>query len=107
MTRFDDREPRYRSIIAMLYNKSMMNYQQIITIESGKRGGHPCIRGMRIAISDVLGWLATGMSHQEIIGDFPELPEDDIRACVAIARLRNHSIISPEAARMMLPETTI
>ncbi|HEX5316483.1 MAG TPA: DUF433 domain-containing protein, partial [Candidatus Kapabacteria bacterium] len=50
-----------------------MNYQNLITIEPGKRGGRPCIRGMRIAVSDVLGWLAAGMSHQEILTDFPEL----------------------------------
>ena len=60
----------------------VMNYKSIITIESGKRGGRPCIRGMRIAVTDVLGWLAAGMSHEEIMGDFPELPDEDIRACI-------------------------
>ena len=60
-----------------------MNYQDIITIEPGKRGGRPTIRGMRIAVADVLGWLAAGMSHQEILSDYPELTEDDIRACLA------------------------
>lgn len=62
-----------------------MNYQSIITIEAGKRGGRPCIRRMRIAVSDVLGWLAAGMSHEQILADFPELTEDDIRACLAYA----------------------
>ena len=62
-----------------------MNYKTIITIEPGKRGGRPCIRGMRIAVSDVLGWLAAGMSHKEILNDFPELTEEDIRACLGFA----------------------
>ena len=60
-----------------------MDYRDIITIESGKRGGRPCVRGLRIAVADVLGWLAAGMSHDEIRSDYPELTEDDIRACLA------------------------
>ena len=69
-----------------------MNYLDIITVEPGKRGGRACIRGMRIAVADVLGWLAAGMSHAEIISDYPELTEDDIRACLAYAadRERRH-----------------
>ncbi|WP_373540092.1 DUF433 domain-containing protein [Chamaesiphon sp.] len=59
-----------------------MIYQKIITIESGKRGGKPCIRRMRISVYDVLGWLAAGMSQAEIIDDFPELTAEDIRACL-------------------------
>ena len=55
-----------------------MSYQHLITIEPGKRGGRPTIRGMLIAVSDVLGWLAAGMTHGEIISDYPELTEDDI-----------------------------
>jgi uncharacterized protein (DUF433 family) len=62
-----------------------MDYRQHITIEAGKRGGPPCVRGMRIAVADVLGWLAEGLSHAEIIEDFPELTEDDIRAVLAFA----------------------
>ena len=62
-----------------------MNYQDLITIEPGKRGGRPCLRRMRIAVADVLGWLATGMSHQEILSDYPELTEADICACLAFA----------------------
>ena len=58
-----------------------MTYQDIITIEPGKRGG----RHMRIEVSDVLGWLAAGMTHAEILGEYPELTEDDIRACLAYA----------------------
>jgi uncharacterized protein (DUF433 family) len=59
-----------------------MSYRNIITIEPGKRGGKPCIRRMRITVYDVLGWLAAGMSHAEILDDFPELTEEDIRACL-------------------------
>jgi uncharacterized protein (DUF433 family) len=62
-----------------------MNWRNIITIEAGKRGGKPCIRGIRITVGDVLGWLAAGMSHQEIIEDYPDLTEEDIRACLAYA----------------------
>lgn len=68
------------------------SYQKIITIEPGKRGGKPIIRGMRITVGDVLGWLASGMSHQEIIEDFPELTEEDILACLAFAADRENSI---------------
>jgi uncharacterized protein (DUF433 family) len=68
----------------------MMNYQERITIESRKRGGQPCIRGMRITVGDVLGWLAAGMTHAEIIADFPELTEEDIRASLAFAADREH-----------------
>jgi len=71
-----------------------MNYQDIITIEPGKRGGRPCVRGMRIAVADVLGWLATGMSHAEILGDYPELTEDDIRACLAYAADRERRVLT-------------
>jgi uncharacterized protein (DUF433 family) len=62
-----------------------VNYQSIITIQPGKRGGWPCIRRMRIAVADVLGWLAARMPHQEILSDYPELTEEDIRACLAYA----------------------
>ena len=63
----------------------MIDYRQRITIEPGKRGGQALVRGMRIAVADVLGWLAEGMSHEEILQDFPELTEDDIRAVLAYA----------------------
>ena len=62
-----------------------MNYRDIITIEPGKRGGKPCIRGMRITVYDVLDYLASGMSLNEILDDFPYLTETDIRACLAYA----------------------
>jgi len=64
-----------------------VGYRDIITQEPGKRGGRPCIRGMRIAVADILGWLASGMSHAEILTDYPELTEDDIRAAQIIRRL--------------------
>ena len=62
-----------------------MNYQDVITIEPDKRGGKPCIRGMRITVYDVLDYLASGMTIEEIINDFPYLNEADIRACLAYA----------------------
>jgi len=71
-----------------------MNYQDLITIEAGKRGGRPCIRGMRITVADVLGWLAAGMSQAEILADYPELTESDIRACLAYAADRERRAIA-------------
>ncbi len=63
----------------------MIDWRDRITIEPGKRGGRPCVRGMRIAAEDVLGWLAEGMTHAQIIADFPELTEEDILAVLAYA----------------------
>ena len=71
-----------------------MNYKNVITIEPGKRGGRPCVRGMRVAVSDVLGWLAAGMSHEQILSDYPELTEDDIRACLAYAADRERRVLT-------------
>ena len=71
-----------------------MTYQDIITIESGKRGGRPTVRGMRIAVADVLGWLAAGLSHEQIVADYPELTEDDIRACLAYAADRERRLVT-------------
>lgn len=71
-----------------------MDYRDIITIRPGMRGGRPCVRGMRIAVSDVLGWLAAGMSHEQILNDFPELNEDDIRACLAYAADRERRLLT-------------
>jgi uncharacterized protein (DUF433 family) len=62
-----------------------MDYSQIITMEPGKRSGKPCIRGLRMTVGDVLGYLASGMTHTEILSDFPYLTEEDIRACLAFA----------------------
>ena len=69
-----------------------MDYRRIITIEPGKRGGKPCIRGLRITVTDVLEYLAGGMTIPEILADFPELTEEDIRACVAFAADRERKL---------------
>jgi uncharacterized protein (DUF433 family) len=74
-----------------------MNYRDIITVEPGKRSGKPCIRGMRITVSDVLEYLASGMSAAEIIEDFPELTDEDIRACLAFAAEREKRLIAAVA----------
>ena len=66
-----------------------MSDRDIIMIEPDKRGGKPCIRGMRITVYDVLGWLASGMSITQIIDDFPELTEEDIKACLEFATDHN------------------
>jgi uncharacterized protein (DUF433 family) len=71
---------------------NISNYQNRITIESGKRGGKPCIRSMRITTYDILDWLASGMSEAEILEDYPELTADDIRACLAFAADREHQL---------------
>jgi len=62
-----------------------MDYRQIITLEPGKRGGKPCIRGMRITVQDILGWLASGMTITEILGEYDELTENDIYAALSYA----------------------
>lgn len=69
-----------------------MKLSERITLEAGKRGGKPCIRGMRIAVADVLGWLGAGMSHQEILEDFPELEAADILACLQFAAHREQQM---------------
>lgn len=69
-----------------------MPYSDIITIEPGKRGGKPCIRGLRITVYDVLDYLASGMSHADVLRDFPYLTEDDIRACLAFAADRERKL---------------
>ena len=71
-----------------------MKYRDIITIEPGKRGGKPCIRGLRITVYDVLEYLASGMSEDQILSDFPDLERDDIRACLAFAADRERRFVS-------------
>jgi uncharacterized protein (DUF433 family) len=71
-----------------------INYQDGIAIEPDKRGGKPCIRDMRITVCDVLEYLASGMSEQEIIDDFPDLTQEDIRACLAFAADRERKLVS-------------
>ncbi len=75
-----------------------MSYRDRITLEPGKRGGRPCIRSMRITVYDVLGWLAAGMSQDEIVADFPELTPEDIQACLELAADREHLLTSFQAA---------
>ena len=70
------------------------DYSKIITIEPGKRGGKPCIRGMRITVYEVLEYLASGMSEDEILSDFPDLTRDDIRACLSFAADRERRLVS-------------
>ena len=69
-----------------------MDYSKIITIEPGKRSGKPCIRGMRMTVTDVLEYLAGGMSHEQLLADFPDLTEEDIRACLAFAADRERKL---------------
>ena len=69
-----------------------MNYQDYITIEPDKRGGKPCIRGMRITVYDVLDYLASDMTEGEILEDFPDLTHEDIRACLAFAADRERKL---------------
>ena len=70
------------------------DYSKIITVEPGKRGGKPCIRGLRITVYDVLEYLASGMSEDEILSDFPDLRQEDIRACLAFAADRERRLVS-------------
>lgn len=74
-----------------------MNYQNRITIEPNKRSGKPCIRGMRITVYDVLSYLASGMTHQEILEDFPYLTQEDILACLQYAADREHQSLVVQA----------
>lgn len=69
-----------------------MNYHDFITIEADKRGGKPCVRGLRITVYDVLDYLASDMTEAEILEDFPDLTHDDIRACLAFAADRERKL---------------
>ena len=71
-----------------------MTYQNIITLMPGKRGGRPCVRTTRIGVGDVLGRLSAGMSHAQIISDYPELNEGDIHACLAYAADRERRVLT-------------
>ncbi|MBS1873901.1 MAG: DUF433 domain-containing protein [Acidobacteria bacterium] len=74
-----------------------MDYSQIITIEPGKMGGKPCVRGLRITVYDVLDYMASGMSEAEILDDFPDLTASDLRACLAFAADRERRLVSVPA----------
>ena len=69
-----------------------MDYRQIITMDAGKMSGKPCIRGLRITVYDVLDYLASGMSAEQILADFPDLTAGDIRACLAFAANRERAL---------------
>lgn len=69
-----------------------MDYREIITIEPGKRSGKPCIRGTRMTVTDILEYLAGGMTPAEVLAEFPDLTADDIRACLAFAADRERSL---------------
>jgi uncharacterized protein (DUF433 family) len=71
-----------------------MNYQDFITIEPDKRSGKPCIRGLRITVYDVLDYLASGMTEDEILEDFPDLTKEDIKACLAFAADRERKLVT-------------
>ena len=75
-----------------------MEYRDRITIEPGKRGGKPCIRGLRITVYDVLEYLAGGMSEKDIVREFPDLTVDDVRACLAFAADRERRLVTFPAA---------
>jgi len=78
-------------MMAFCYH-SAMDYSKIITIEPGKRSGKPCIRGMRMTVTDVLEYLAGGMTEEEILAEFPDLTAEDIRACLAFAADRERKL---------------
>ena len=71
-----------------------MDYRDVITIEPGKRGGKPTVRGLRITVYDVLEYLAGGMSEEQILKDFPDLTKEDIKACLEFAADRERKMVS-------------
>jgi uncharacterized protein (DUF433 family) len=75
----------------------MVDYRKIITIEPDKRGGKPCVRGLRITVYDILDYLASGMKPEEILADFPDLTSEDIQACLAFAADRERRVMSRSA----------
>ena len=80
----------------MVANTFFMNYRDYITIEPNKRSGKPCVRGLRITVYEVLEYLASEMTEEEILHDFPDLTHEDLKACIAFAADRERRL-------MMLP----
>lgn len=76
-----------------------MNYHDYITIDPAKRGGQPCVRGLRITVYEVLDYLASDMTEEEILADFPDLTHEDLKACIAFAaeRERRLQMVPPAA----------
>lgn len=70
-----------------------MDYHRLITIDPERRSGKPCVRDTRMTVGDVLGYLTAGLSHQEIVEEFPNITEEDIRACLAFAADRERRIV--------------
>jgi len=88
-----------RSFAALIFAVSQatlhsMDWKSRITIDPEKRGGKPCIRGLRMTVYDVLEYLASGMSEEDILKDFPDLTREDIRACLAFAADRERKLVS-------------
>ncbi|HXQ33515.1 MAG TPA: DUF433 domain-containing protein [Anaerolineales bacterium] len=75
-----------------------MNYQDYITIDPNKRGGKPCVRGLRITVYEVLEYLASDMTETEILADFPDLTREDLKACIAFAADRERKLMTVPAA---------
>ena len=75
-----------------------MNYKDFITIDPDKRGGKPCVRGLRITVYEVLEYLASDMSEDEILADFPDLTREDLKACIAFAADRERKLMTVPAA---------
>jgi len=71
-----------------------MDWRPYITIEPDKRGGKPCVRGLRITVSEVLDYLASGMTEEQILDDFPDLTRDDLKACIAFAASRERRLMT-------------
>lgn len=75
-----------------------MDYKKYITIEPNKRGGKPCVRGLRITVYEVLEYMASGMTEEEILSDFPDLTADDLKACIAYAADRERRLMDVPVA---------
>ena len=75
-----------------------MDYRDYITIEPNKRGGKPCVRGLRITVYEVLEYMASGMTDAEILEDFPDLTSDDLKACIAFAADRERRLMDVPVA---------
>ena len=87
--------PWNRAYTTVEHSRRPMDYRKLITVEPGKRGGKPCIRGLRISVYDVLEYLASGMTREQVLLDFPYLTAEDIQACLAYAADRErHSLAS-------------
>lgn len=75
-----------------------MDYRDYITIDPNKRGGKPCVRGLRFTVYEVLEYLASDMTEDQILADFPDLTRDDLKACIAFAAERERKLITVPAA---------